>query len=58
MRKKDVPERQTFADIYFESKTSEIVEVNKAEIEVNRLKVNLVCLIRTFDLLDGDDNRL
>lgn len=61
VEKKDVPEGTDLADIYFESKTLEIVEIKytKAEIEVNRLaKINpeIINLVRTFDLLDGDDN--
>ncbi|WKL44897.1 DUF6371 domain-containing protein [Flavobacterium sp. ZE23DGlu08] len=61
VEKKDVPEGTDLADIYFESKTSEIVEIKytKTEIEVNRLaKINpaIINLIRTFDLLDVDHN--
>jgi ssDNA-binding Zn-finger/Zn-ribbon topoisomerase 1 len=63
VEKKDVPEGTDLADIYFQSKTSEIVEIKytKAEIEVNRLaKINpeIINLVRTFELLDGDDNRI
>jgi hypothetical protein len=44
-------------------KTSGIVEIKytKTEIEVNRLaKINpeIINLVRTFDLLDGDDNAI
>ena len=63
VEKKDVPEGTDLADIYFESKTSEIVEIKytKTEIEVNRLaKINpaIINLIRTFDLLDNEHNEM
>jgi hypothetical protein len=63
VEKKDVPKGTDLADIYFESKTSEIVEIKytKTEIEINRLaQINpaIINLIRTFDLLDSDDNEI
>jgi hypothetical protein len=63
IEKKEVLKGTDLADVYFESKTSEIVEIKytKTEIEVNRLaKINpeIINLVRTFDLLDGDDNTI
>jgi hypothetical protein len=63
IEKKEVPKGTDLADVYFESKTSEIVEIKytKIEIEVNRLaKINpeIINLVRTFDLLDVDDNEI
>ncbi|MFT5252612.1 MAG: hypothetical protein ACI87N_001626 [Flavobacteriales bacterium] len=61
IERKEVPKGTDLADVYFESKTSKRVEIKytKTETEVNRLaKINpeIINLIRTFDLLDGDDN--
>jgi hypothetical protein len=60
---KNVPDGTDLADIYLESRTNNSTRVQKqltkTEIEVNRLaKINpaIIILIRTFDLLDSDDN--
>lgn len=63
IEKKEVPDGTDLADIYFESKTTKIVEIKytKAEIEVNRLsKLNpeIINLIKTFDLLDNYHNEI
>lgn len=65
VEKKDVEEGTDLADIYIESKIKTVpkpeVKHTTTEIEVNRLaKINpeIINLIRTFELLDGDDNEI
>lgn len=61
---KNVADGTDLADVYLESRNNKnpiktIKQLTKTEIEVNRLaKINpeIINLIRTFDLLDGDDN--
>jgi hypothetical protein len=61
---KNVADGTDLADVYIESRKNNnpvktIKQLTKIEIEVNRLaKINpeIINLIRTFELLDGDDN--
>lgn len=62
---KNVADGTDLADVYLDSRTNNSTRVQKqltkTEIEINRLaKINpaIINLIRTFDLLDSDDNEI
>lgn len=61
---KNVPEGTDLADIYIDSRNDPVKvqkQLSKTEIEVNRLaKINpeIINLIRTFDLLDSENNEI